>query len=92
MCIREIDYYCLVPIPSLQETRTNYPSRAHRFNRGFIVESVLLIFLIRLSSFCVFCPMLYMSLECPLLIVPSVFSDVYLLYMLNHLELYAMAE
>jgi hypothetical protein len=31
-----------------------------------------------LSSFCFLCPMLSVSLDCSFLIVPSVFSDVYL--------------
>jgi hypothetical protein len=42
----------------------------------FLIGSVLFIFLVLfcLSLFCVLCPMLPVSLDCPFLIIPSVFS------------------
>jgi hypothetical protein len=44
----------------------------------FLVFCFIFIFLFCLSSFCVLYPMLPVSLDCPFLVTPSVFSNVYL--------------
>jgi hypothetical protein len=72
----------------LYETGTDYLSRAHMFiSISVCMVSVylahlfmfpLLCFLFCLSSFCVLCPMLPVSLDYPFLVTPSVFSNVYL--------------
>jgi hypothetical protein len=72
----------------LYETGTDYLSRAHMFiSISVCMVSVylahlfmfpLLCFLFCLSSFCVLCPMLPVSLDCSFSIAPSIFSDVYL--------------
>ena len=61
----------------LSETGTAYPSRSPRFTScicyffiWFFVLFVIVMFLV--------CPILLVSLDCPFLIAPSVFSNVYL--------------
>jgi len=62
-----------------------------------LVESVLFIFLVFCVVFCVLfafvlclvCPMLPESLDCPFLIAPSVFSNVYLLSVFYELKLFS---
>jgi len=39
--------------------------------------SVLIVWVLFLSLFCVFCPTLHVSLDCPFLIAPLVFSNIY---------------
>jgi hypothetical protein len=43
----------------------------------FLVVCVCFFYLVCLSSFCVLCLMFPLSLNCPVFIVPSVFSNVY---------------
>ena len=70
------------------ETGTAYPLKALPVHPRIFVGSVLLILLV----FCIVilcfvylrsvraCPMLPVSLDCPFLIAPSVFSNIYLIY------------
>ena len=68
------------------QTGSSYPSRAHEFTSVYfggvwVVYIVIFLWyfsLLCLSLFCVLCPMLPVSLDCPFLIVPSVHSNVYL--------------
>ena len=69
-----------------QEMDTVYSSPTPGFVPGYLVGSVLLIFSVFcfvilgfLSLFCVLCRILPVSLDCPFLFDPSVFSNVYLL-------------
>ena len=65
------------------ETGTAYSS-LKRVTPGAFVGSMLLIFVVfcvmffcfLLSSFCILCSMLVVSMNCPLFIVPSILSDV----------------
>jgi hypothetical protein len=50
---------------------------------GYLSYLVFCVFFC-LSSFCVLCPLLPMSLDCPFLIAPSVFSNVYYMYAVTH--------
>ena len=69
-----LDYMAMVTGVFL-ETGTAYLWWVPRFTPDFLVGSVLLIFLIIYDVF--FCPILVMSLDCPFLIVPLVFSSIY---------------
>ena len=72
---------------ALLEARTPYPSHTIWYTAGFLVGSVLLIFLLVFWVFfacllfvlvlCLVRPMLVMSLDCPFLITLSVISIIY---------------
>ena len=53
-------------------------SWVHPFLWGSYHFNFLCCVFVALSSFCVFCLLLHVSLDCPFLISPSVFSNVYL--------------
>jgi hypothetical protein len=67
IAISDGDLYCnpTTSLSSLLEAGTAYRSRPTEFTPGFLVGSVLLIFL-------------PVSLDCPFLIAPLVFSNVYI--------------
>jgi hypothetical protein len=85
-------YLCLdaYKVVVLEETGTAYPSRAPGFTPGVGVVRVvhpLSLFVVFLCFICLppvshVCSMLPMSLDCPFLITPSVFSNVYLQMMI----------
>ena len=70
------------------------PLRAHGFTHDFLVGSVLLIFFVfcvvvfLLSSLFVLCQRLTVSLDCPFLIVPLAFSNVYIIQLWQHFRIW----
>ena len=78
--------YSNVSQPCLKEVGTAYPSRALGFTPGFfLVGPVLHIFLVLgvvclvlfVFVLCLVYPLYPVSLDCPFLLAPSVFSNVY---------------
>jgi len=59
-------------------------ARKFKINVFFLVFCVLLLFC--LSSSCALCPILPVFLDCPFLMAPLIFSDVYLLISIFHLS------
>ena len=67
---------------SYKRTGADYPSRTLGFTPGFSWSQLLIFFSFLCCAFCSVClrpvyPTLPVSLDCPFLIAPSVFSNVY---------------
>ena len=73
----------------LIKTRTASPSRAPGFCFGGVRVGHRFVFYVVfcLSSSCILCAQCSEFLDCPFLITPSVFSDVYIMAPVNHIRL-----